>query len=143
MSQDVKRWTLIPLIEVAPDEHYVFDGERPDFEHKEIRVMPVTEHESIVAELKTDVARLCETVRYLESTNPQLTDAEKTIARQARELVKLKAQLKEANEVAKFYADEYIYDAYDNYGCGDISKATDDCGTKARAYLEKWKGEEP
>lgn len=60
-----------------------------------------------------------------------------------RTVAELKAQLKEANEVAKFYADAYIYDAYDNDGCGDISKATDDYGTKARAYLEKWKGDKP
>lgn len=67
----------------------------------------------------------------------EVIEAEPILAR----IKQLETQLKEANEVAKFYADEYIYDAYDNNGCGDISKATDDYGTKARAYLEKWKGE--
>lgn len=47
---EVKRWTIL---RVADDEFYLDDGERPDFEHSEIKVMRVEDHERIVAELNT------------------------------------------------------------------------------------------
>jgi len=63
-------------------------------------VVLASDFDRIVAELKTDVARLCETVRYLESTNPKLTDAEEAIAklragveRQARVIEGVKSAL--------------------------------------------------
>lgn len=80
-ASEVKRWNLSQLDRLSSNS-----WGNPTFVSSQ-------DHDRIVAELKTDVARLCETVRYLESTNPQLTDAEKTIAKLRAEVERLNQSL--------------------------------------------------
>lgn len=72
-----------------------------------------------------------------EFSNPPLYDHQETL-----ELIAMIKQLKSERDDYKlaleFYCNAEIYDAYDDHGLGEISKATDDDGQKAREALAKW-----
>lgn len=57
-----------------------------------------------------------------------------------RQLAKTEAKLAKAIEALRFYSNEKIYAAYDDFGWGEVSIATDDEGSKARKTLTEIEG---
>lgn len=90
MNNEVKRWTIL---KVADDEFYLDDGERPDCEYSEIKVMRVEDHERIVAKKDGELLtyhRMAASGVWIESK--EYDDILKTIASQKRIIDKLTVQ---------------------------------------------------
>lgn len=99
MSQDVKRWETISIDTKLPGTRIDIDGV------PRILVMPVTEHESIVAELKAEIEALkrSELVNQIKGGQDygdaldEIANLKRTLARRDRVIEKLREQRNACN----------------------------------------------
>lgn len=88
----MKDWKVFTVLQVADDEFYLSDGEKPDFEYREFKVIEI-------AALEVKDAEIAELSEYITACRNKRYEM-------AREIEKLKEILAKSQEALEFYANE-------------------------------------